>query len=316
MQGLYRGANENTFVSDDQIIREAQIRTTTPQFLDYQPNLPDWHYWNSRFNQKAQEYRETEEQLQNSVEIQLPDRPARINLISDIHVGGPHTDYSRIEQEVETILRTPDSYVFLLGDEADTFFWAETAINDTIEQIPQQYYWYREFIRYVSDNNRLLGVWEGNHTAWTRKVGRSFQSMLQEVTNAPLFSGIGYVTLNVGNTQYRIVGSHQYPGNSQFNNCHPEERAIRFGSAWGADIVVGGHTHKKQITQKPFQSFNDETQIVTQVSLGAYKTHDSYGNRLGFSRFTPKSMYGVTLLLDNEEKDVQTFYDILKGNEN
>ena len=314
MSGIYVGASESSFRTDEQIVREANIRNTTPTFLDYNPELPDWHYWNQRFSRRAAEHRETEEHLQNSVEIQLPDRPAILNLISDIHVGGPHTDYQRIEDEINAIVSRSDSYVMLLGDEADAYFWAETAINDTVEQIPEQYFWYRELIRYLSDNNRLLALWEGNHTAWTRRVGRSFQAMISEVTPAPAFSGVAYVKLNVGNTQYKIAGSHQFPGGSQFNNTHPEERFMRFGAGAGADIICGGHTHKKQIAQKPFHMYEDETIVVTQVSTGAYKSHDSYGNVRGFNRHTPNSMFGVSLVLNNEQKQVLPYYDILEAN--
>lgn len=314
MSGIYTGPTEASFRTDEQIIREANIKSTTPQFLDYDPQLPDWHYWNQRFARRAAEHRETEEHLQNSVEIQLPDRPAILNLISDIHVGGPHTDYQRIEDEVAAIMSRPDSYVLLLGDEADAYFWAETAINDTVEQIPEQYFWYRELIRYLSDNNRLLALWEGNHTAWTRRVGRSFQSMISEVTPAPAFSGVAYVRLNVGNTQYKIVGSHQYPGASQYSGSHPEERFLRFGAGANADIIVGGHNHRKEFRQHPYHKFEDETDIVTLVSLGPYKTHDSYGNVKGFNRHTPKSMFGVSLVLDNEQKQVIPYYDILEAN--
>lgn len=313
MKGLYRGANETSFVSDEQVIREAQIRTTSPQFLNYEPNLPDWDYWNNRFESRAKQYQETQEFLQNHIEIQLPDRPCLVNFLSDIHAGSPNTDYARLKQEVDTILATPDSYIFLLGDEVDSFCWTETAINDTAEQIPQQYYWFREFVRHLSEHKRLLGLSMGNHS-WTRKLGISFYTMVQEVTDAPFNFGVTYYDLFVGGQNYRITGSHQFPGQSQFNACHPEERAIRFGGAWGSDIVVGGHTHNKQITQKPFQEFHN-SRIVTEVSLGAYKTHDSYGSNLGFARHTPESMFGVSLMLDNKQKIVRPNYDIIQAHQ-
>lgn len=60
--------------------------------------------------------------------------------------------------------------------------------------------------------------------------------------------------------------------------------------------------------------FDDETLVVTQVSTGAYKSHDSYGNVKGFNRHTPKSMFGVALVLDNEKKQVLPYYDILEAN--
>lgn len=313
MTGLYTGPSETSFKSKEEIDREEQIRTSTPTFLNYDATLPNWGYWNQRFADRAKQYQETEEFLQNYVEIQLPDRPCLINFISDIHAGSPNTDYDRLKLEIETIVAQPSSYVFLLGDEVDSFCWTETAINDTAEQIPQQYYWFREMVRYLSDNNKLLGLSMGNHS-WTRKLGLNFYTMLQEVTNAPFNFGITYYSIKVGEQEYRITGSHQFPGGSQYNSVHPEERAIRFGGAWGSDIVVGGHTHQKQISQKPFFEFNG-SRVVTEVSLGAYKTHDGFGNNLGLARHTPNSMYGVSIYLDNKERLVQPNYDIIKAHQ-
>lgn len=314
MEGLYTGAVESSFKTTDEIRRDAFIRDTSqpPIFTNYQPERKTWKELNALLIQESDLYAETEEFKQDRVEVSLPDCPVSINPIGDIHAGSPHTDLRRLEKEIEAIVNNDFSYILLMGDEVDSFFWAETAINDTATVIPKQYYWYREMIKYVSENDKLLGAWIGNHNGWTRKMGISFSTMWSEVSNAPCFYGMGFMDIHVGKTRYKLVGSHQYQGGSMYNDNHPEERAVRFGGAWGADIVIGGHTHKKSITQKVFTGY-EGANVSTLVNVGAYKSYDSYGSNLGMHRFESETMGGVSLLLDNKEKKVNYDWDILKG---
>jgi len=99
----------------------------------------DFNYWSKRFTDRQKEFEELAEGFNNVVEITLPGQSV-INFIGDLHVGAIATDYSRIEREIEAVITTPRSYVILMGDIVDGFFFNPAQMNQ-IEQPPEQFHY-------------------------------------------------------------------------------------------------------------------------------------------------------------------------------
>lgn len=314
--GLYTSSNADSYKDHDTIMQEAYLaqETPVPQFVNYQSPERDFFYWITRLEERAKQYQETEETRQDAVEVNLPAVNTLVYISTDHHMGSPHTMYDRIRRELGLVYHTPNAYLMLGGDSIDNFFWNQTTINDTAEQIPEQVNAFREMVRYLEARKKILGMWHGNHDDWSKKMGMSVNDRMFEICSAPVFWGVGKMILNIGDVQYRIAGSHQLKGFSMYNENHPQERYLRFDGGRGADIIWSGHTHKKAFKTSTYKDF-DGAHRVTMINTGAYKRYDSYGSTLGMDRLDPKQMFGVPVILRADRKEVMPMYDLFEAHE-
>jgi len=124
--------------------------------------------------------------------------------------------------------------------------------------------------------------------------------------------GVGYLTFNVGEQSYKLIGAHKLPGFSMYNNVHPQMRASK--EIQGADIYFSGHNHRKGHGEQGIKEFGGESRWVHAIALGAYKSTDEYARKKGFAQQTTKEMYGCAIKLYANEKRIEYFDDILLAN--
>ena len=310
-EGLYYP--DGSYKNRDTIIREAMTKGELPVLkTPTLKRLTFTDYWSPRFIKRQEEVLEAREQLTNNVEIQFPSERICINFMGDLHTGG-ECDYSRVSQEIQTIVSTPNSYLMLMGDVIDGFFF-NYAQMEQIEQVPEQIQYTKSLLKYLGENKKLLVGWAGDHDKWMDKMGNSMYADFFENTGAYYMYGLGYVTLQVGKTEYKLTGAHKLPGSSIYNNNHPQDRAARFGGAWGSDIIVSAHNHKKGHSEKTFTGFGGEAIHVHEIALGPYKCQDEYSKKNGWSKQVPAEMYGSAVILDPNSKDIRYYDDILLAN--
>ena len=310
MSGIYTGPTENSFRTDEEVKRELYLQGEHPN-PDFVTNLPpkkDFHDYSAQFRRQQAERGDV---YVDHAEIQLFDT-SLINFQSDLHIGGTETDYARIEQEVELIVNTPNSYVVLLGDLIDNFSF-NPPTHETLDVVPEQVRYARELIKYYAEHNKLLAVWSGNHDYWSMRQGVELYDYLLDGIEVPYFFGVGYLTLNAVNEQYRVTGSHQFPGSSIYNKAHPQNRAIRFGGAWGSDLVVSGHWHEKAIAQQTFEGFGGESQLTTMMALGTYKLRDGYTRNKAFAPRDSVSGFGASAILHKDRHHLEPHSDIVEA---
>lgn len=281
---------DGSYKNRDTIIREAMTKGDLPILkTPTLKRLTFTDYWSPRFVKRQEEVLEAREQITNNVEIQFPQERICINFMGDLHTGG-EVDYRRINTEVETIVNTPNSYLMLMGDVIDGFFF-NYAQMEQIEQVPEQIQYTKSLLKYLGENKKLLVGWAGDHDKWTDKMGNSMYADFFENTGAYFMYGVGYVTLQVGKIDYKLTGAHKLPGSSIYNQNHPQDRAVRFGGAWGSDIVVSAHNHKKGYSEKILKGFGGEAIKVHELALGPYKCQDEYSKKNGWSKQVPAEMY-------------------------
>lgn len=306
MDGLYTSPSEDSFKSDEQIKRELYLNGHHPEpdFVTPFSEPRDFKYWSTRFRQRQ------EESPISVADIQFFESPL-ISFQSDLHIGGQETDYERIEREAEIIVNSK-SYVILMGDLIDNFSFNPPQ-HDTQEAVPQQIQYAKSLIKYYADNGRLLAVWKGNHDHWTNRQGMDLYSYLLDGIQTYYFFGEGYIRMKANDEEWRMTGNHQFKGHSQFNNTHGQNRAVRFGGAFGSDIVVSGHWHEKGIAQQPFYEFGGESRIATLIALGSYKRNDEYLRNNGFPTRDSRALYGASVLLSDTTHTLIPFYDIIEA---
>lgn len=310
MEGLYTGATESSFKTVEDLKRDAFLRNDSPSPIMETP-LPqdrDFGYWSDRFKKRQEQYTEIVERTDHAT-IRLPDTSI-INFIGDIHAGSSEANYQRLEQEINVITQTPNSYVILLGDAIDGYFFNSAQMAE-MEQVPEQIEYYHALLQHLSKHNKLLVGFGGDHCNWSEKMGRGANARFSRDTGAYYMNGVGYITLKIGDQEYRITGTHRPQGNSMYNNAHG---AMRLGKdSEGSDIVVTAHQHSKAVTQQPTKEYGGGARLVTYVAVGAYKASDDYSRKMGFAPNSANTMFGASVILDKDHKSVLSYYDILQA---
>ena len=306
-QGLYRGVSTDSFISTAELRKEYAIegKSADPEFVTPLPAEKTFKgYYSPKFKKRAEEFKDSFELQTNHVEIKLPDDFNCINFIPDCHVGSGFTDYDRIEKELDVILGTPNSYVIFLGDIIDGFFFNGAQMEEA-EQTPEQIQYMNAMFKHVADNKRLLAAVGGDHDLWSKKMGVNPYADFAEKYHAHYLHGMCYVTLKVGEESYNITMAHRLPGSSIYNNTHPQMRsANRHGGAFGSDIIVSAHNHKKGYSRDTVKGFGNERQDSHYLALGAYKSQDDYSRKNGWVEQDPQEMYGASVILNPHQHEV------------
>jgi len=308
-RGIYTGSKEESFESEKKIKRDLILRGELPALETPLPEKLEWPYWSERFPKRQEQYQEAVYNKERHVKITIPDY-SLVSFIGDQHIGHPWTFHDKIKLEIDIILNTPNSYLFLGGDAIDGYFF-NPAQMEQIEQAPEQIAYMRSMIEALGQEGKLLVAWAGDHDGWTKKMGVDPYAEFGEKIKAYFMHGVGFVSLHNGNNITRITAAHQLPGHSIYNAAHPSVRASR--EIQGADWYVNFHTHKKGHLEQGVDLFGGDARWIHALSAGAYKASDEYSRKKGWVHQSPKKMFGFSFILDGE--DSVYYRDILKAHE-
>lgn len=267
---------------------------------------PSFRQWTKRFKERQNVF----EQQENDVAFTFL-VPSMINLMSDLHIGHPSVDYKRIENEVNAISSTPNSFVIFAGDLINNMNWNPGQMEE-MEQTPEQVGYLRSILKHLAGAGKLLHHIQGDHDGWLKRSGMDIQKELPDmgvsVSNGPTF-----FHMKVGKNKYELAGAHQLPGNSIYNNTHPQMRAARFGSMHGADVIFSGHNHKKGMA-KSYTHELGQPKEVTYIALGPYKSTDSWLSKKGFPGQKALEMFGASVYLNHRVREIETDMNIVRAN--
>lgn len=223
--------------------------------------------------------------------------------LSDLHIGGEHTDYAVIEK----YLRASRNYGIQqvhTGDMGDFFSpkIIPEAMMDTVANPDEQLLTLRSFYQEYQD--LIMTSVSGNHDDWVRKAsGVEPYRWLSQDLNIPLLNSGGVLNLDVNGIEYKGLLFHAIPKfNSSFNPTHAGKRAIELHQ--DADFVISGHTHRFAMEKLTHQ---DKKPVV--ISLGSAKTEDMYGKR-SYGMF-PKVQIGFPIMFfDSHKKNIEVIEDL------
>lgn len=223
-----------------------------------------------------QERRELERRELEHV-ITLPDEPACLVALSDIHVGNPQTDYRRARRDAEIIRGTPGMYALVHGDLLDNWIAGKLLGQQRHQVVTLDEEW--ALVRGWLDilDLKLLLVVAGNHDNWTHKIaGIDFLQHLLRNTMCLYDRNEILVALRMEDVAWRILVRHKYPGSSVYNPTHGMVATAQRGDHV-FDVAIGGHTHRGTYINKYHQHGREWYAVLT----GTYKTRDEYGTELG-----------------------------------
>ena len=172
--------------------------------------------------------------------------PIAVMFTSCWHLGGRYVFYRKFRDLLRMTLEIPRVYWGVHGDLGDFFLPSFRNAEPVLTQLihPQ---FQRKLAAHVlgqlAEEGRLLYGCAGNHEDFlTRVIGEDLMKPEFQSRHIPYFVGKGVVRLTVGEENYILGVSHQWPGHSYFNPTHPEIRALMVDLP-GADIIAGGHLH-------------------------------------------------------------------------
>lgn len=184
------------------------------------------------------------------------DRPVAIMWPSCMHLGGRYTDHDFIERTMNEF--TEFGYVFFIGDEIEGFtpsWFHSGSIVEQALQVPLQIELFDAYMERFWDRT-IGGCWSQHGAMWFEKnQGTNPLKKRYTERGIPYFDGAANLTYRVGNQDYYIVASHEFPGNSLWNKNHSHVRALRFNYPT-ADAIIAGDKHT--YAYQEFQAYTDE----------------------------------------------------------
>lgn len=258
---------------------------------------------------RRQEEREKLTGIPDHVTITIDtDKPIQLICFGDLHSGAEAVDYRRIKREINYVKNTPNCYALALGDLVDGFFWGGATQGEDIANFTEQELYIRGALNEL--RGKLLVAWSGQHDhKWPSKTGNSMYFNFQSEFGAHYMEGVGYVTLKVGEQDYKISAAHKHKGFSIYNSTQSAERLYR-EAAEGADIVITADRHKKSFHERTVKMFGGGARLLYLASLGTYKQTDSFARGEGYPRLAPEEMGASGFILDPSEKRVETIWKI------
>ena len=248
--------------------------------------------------------------LRYSQEVVIDDdRPVLLVLLSDVHFGNAHTDYTQAKRDAELVRDTDGVYAAVLGDVVDN--WITPTLAHIQREQPMTLV--RELALAESwlcmMQDKLVAVVSGNHDLRTYELAGLdlLAGMLAKVKTLYDQHEINF-TLRVGGAVWRWKLRHQWGHRSQLNSSNPMEWDARHNDGtW--DFAVGGHVHTPTLL-RPFIDHAHDGRKKAAIQLGSYSLDSPYGRALGLHRIVPGGSLGIMLWPDG---DWQEFYSLEKA---
>lgn len=219
----------------------------------------------------------------------------------DAHIGAIGTDYNLFQTITDEIIKTPNLYIILMGDELDLAIKLRSIaeIMTSVLTPELQIQFMKSWLNDIK--HKVLFAVQGNHDARIKQVSGVDvpRNIITKVV--PYSTGICHVNLQVGNITYKIAAAHKFPGHSMWNVNHANKKYGTMQYADG-DIYMGAHTHR------PGGAFDWESgKLKVYLNSATLKTKDEYA-ATWFSILT--SPVYPCIVLDPNEKLISPFVSV------
>lgn len=265
---------------------------------------PTFYEWIDEFIRRRDLKTEVEG-IPDELEVSFnTNRPLIWGLVGDIHSGGYEVDYELLAKDVAFIAGHDNAYLIGGGDWTEGFYW-NPAQDEAVGSFNEQRKFARSILNELGEN-KIIALLKGDHDNWASKMGTTIYDEFRDYTDIPIIHGTTRIRVNLPGVQYKVIGGHQLPGSSMYNDTHPENRESKFGIQQ-ADIYIGWHNHKKAISEQVASGF-DEDRRQLYIASGAYKYSDEYARKKGWSKQRRLKHGAVWLVLDPLKREAQAFY--------
>jgi len=175
------------------------------------------------------------------------DAPIGVMFVSCAHLGGRYTVHRQFWTLIKQALALPNLYFAFLGDDTEGFlptFKDRSAPMSQPLSIAVQLTLLALIVKHLAGARRLLFGMAGQHSGdwYTRNFGYNPVERAYRDQGVPYFDGQAYFVMTVGQQEYRLAVSHQFPGHSMYNKLHAQTRAFHWNFP-SADVVAMGDKH-------------------------------------------------------------------------
>lgn len=229
---------------------QGQRQSYLEQWREYRERLetrPGWRELVEHARRGAEIQQAYRPDLRRATRRIITDHPVFVTVMSDFHLGSPHTDYDAFLETTDFLIEHEDFYALIAGADQETAFaWfraADAVLNQTLPpylQIELFRQWLDEMMP------RTLAVCADNHC--DERLRRHLGDVgLVWRDDLPYFPAWGILTVEVGPDEdhlarYEFVVTHRYRGSSIYHDLQPALRMMRDIYPL-ADVYVTAHTH-------------------------------------------------------------------------
>ena len=153
-------------------------------------------------------------------EIEIPryKNATEITILGDVHKGNMFFDNALFDKYYEGGIghrgfkTDKNMYVLTTGDLMETCMAESAGVQDQDEWIEDQYLWIKDMLEPIEEDDRLIGMIEGNHERRLSKNWFRTTRLLSRELNIPYSMGtmvINIILKKGGNTrEYKICAAH------------------------------------------------------------------------------------------------------------
>ena len=237
--------------------------------------------------------------------LDFPNKPFGILLMSDIHYGSIGVDYDLLDRHLELVENTPNMFLATNGDHIDNFNAVKHATGMMENPIPpflQGRAFFQRLLE-LDKKGKIASIAQGNHDDFGQLGGQDFYDTFVREFSAPIFSQGGILTIDTPGYKYKLVHNHTYWGRSKINITNAPKRLLEYEGNGEGDIGWVGHTH-----QSSYEHFNKGGKDLLAVVSGAYKQNDPWAAKNGISGHSGEP--GIVLVLWPDKRKMECIKDI------
>ncbi len=229
------------------------------------------------FCESTQEFRRKSSIAQSIANATIKTKsPIALTVISDAHIGSPHTNYKALRSDLNVLRENPAVYALIGGDFCDNFipgFRDAGAVTGQIEPPQRQLLMFEAILADIEKS--IVAIGSGNHNDMARrKTGIDTEYFILRGIKKPYLPQGGLLKLTVGGETYKLLWKHNYRFSSSLNQFNSHHR-MREMLAPDIDVVITEHEHNPGIESIEVGEF-DQKRTVLNVRTGTYKEDDPY----------------------------------------
>lgn len=225
-------------------------------------------------------------------DLEYPDLPMLLAIITDAHIFGVGTDHELLQKHLDLVINQPNVRMLDCGDAVDMGIWGDLVFEQVLPPYMQGFTM-RDLVRELGD--KMIAVLGGNHDNWMKACGTEFYDAFLRDIECPIMPAGGMIHLEVGKQTYDIAAKHTHWGRSKLNATNAPKRLIQWGYP-EADCAILGHSHQASMEQF-YMGGKNRLAVVG----GNYKLNDQWSKRRGINDNPERGGLGI-LFYPNERK--------------
>lgn len=248
------------------------------------------------------------EALRSNQQIEFPNEPMGLVILSDQHIGGSGADTQRMKYDAQVVANTPNMHAVLTGDAINNFIVSKLNHARAMDalRVDEQWQALKHYLGFFLDSNgksKIVASLSGNHEQWTTKIA-GFDMLRGLMPEHVLYDTDEINTkIKVGGFDSSWLFRHKTRYNSLYNVLHGAKQTVRMNNSDAPDVIVAAHIHRGAVYEQFYHNGQKKLGLLT----GTYKVTDPYSRESGFGGGGKGNCLTVVITPDGQ---MQPFDDV------